>query len=88
MTETKPKTKMVMAKSFLVYISKQIRKDFKIEDLEIGFTEITSSTLGGKIYYERPPERKMVKGVIKKRDLSFLEDFPYKENLPELLYFV
>jgi len=88
MSEKKPlKTKMVVAKSFKVYISRCINLDFKESDLERGYTKIVSKTLGNYIYYKRPPKDLIVKAVVKKRDMEFLED-KYKEILPDLVYFV
>ncbi len=87
MKEKEIKGKIVVAKSFIIYITRCINSDFKEEDLEKGFTKIVSRSIGGDIYYRRPPKDKLVKAVFKKRNMKFLED-KYKEILPELIYFV
>ncbi len=80
-------TKIKIANSFKVYISRCINSDFQEGDIERGFTKIVTRTIGGFIYYKRPPKDKIVKAIVKKRDLKFLDD-KHKETLPDLIYFV
>ncbi len=87
MEDKKVDVKIKVASSFINYIGRGINSNFKESDLEKGFTEILSSTLGGNIYYRRPPKDKMVKGVIKTRDIPNLKE-ELKGIIPNLIYFV
>ncbi len=78
---------MIVSKSFKVYISRVINTDFKEGDLERGYTEVVSKSIGNYVYYKRPPKDYMVLAVVKKRDMKFLRD-DLKEILPDLIYFV
>jgi len=86
MEEKRVKVTMVVSGSFKEYVRRHLTTDYRDGDLEIGFTKIVSSNIGGHIYFGRPPKNKLVKGVIKKRDLDLKE--PLKNALPDLLYFV
>jgi len=82
----KTKTRMVVSKSFMIYVSRVINDDFKDGDLERGYTKALHG-IGGYVYYKRPPKDMMVLAIFKKRDMDLLED-KYKEILPDLIYFV
>jgi len=83
----KTRTKMVVSDSFKIYVTHVINDDFKEGDLEKGFTKVVSKSIGTAVYYKRPPKDMMVKVIVKKRDMKFLEE-KYKEILPDLIYFV
>ncbi len=80
--------KIVVAKSFVVFIERHINQDFKEGDLEKGFTKIDNISIGGEIWYRRPPKDKLVKAVFKKRNMNVLLENKYKEILPDLIYYV
>ena len=82
-----PFIKMTVSDSFKVYVEHVINADFKEGDIERGYTEVVSRTIGSYVYYKRPPKDMMIMAIVKKRDLKFLRD-DLKEILPDLVYFV
>ena len=80
--------KIKTSKSFGVFIQHQINKFFKEEDLEKGFLTVNNPSIGGEIWFRRPPKEKKVVGVFKKRDFFIIKDQHILEILPDLFYYV
>ena len=79
--------KMIVSKSFSIYVGHVINDDFKEGDLERGYTEVVTRTIGSYVYYKRPPKDMMIMAIVKKRNMKFLKE-EYKEIIPDLVYFV
>lgn len=84
MKEIKQKDAKVMD-SFTKYVLEGINSNFKKEDLEIGYTDVTGR-IAARVHYKKPPkDLHFIVFTIRKEEMVLIED-KIKEMLPNVIY--